>query len=119
MKKAIEIKVAIPESLAKDGRKFYVVRKHETFKDEVDSHGHHTLVPDVVTWDILDDVDEDIKTLTFMNGKFSEFFVVYEDTSNTNPKTGDTILSYVLLLIVSITTLLIYKKQDLLDDVSK
>ncbi|MBQ7240921.1 MAG: hypothetical protein IJS56_05745 [Bacilli bacterium] len=119
MEKAIEIKVAIPESLAKDGRKFYVVRKHETFKDEVDSHGHHTLVPDVVTWDILDDVDEDIKTLTFMNGKFSEFFVVYEDTSNTNPKTGDTILSYVLLLIVSISTLFIYKKQDLLDDVSK
>ncbi len=117
MEKAIGIKVAIPESLVKDGRKFYVVRKHETFKDEVDSHGHHSLVPDVVTWDILDDVDDDIKTLTFMNDKFSEFFIVYEDPSEssetTNPKTGDNILTYVTLLIIGVSGLFLTKSKKL------
>ncbi len=112
MEKDVEIKVDIPTDLVKEGRKFYVIRKHETFKDEDDSHGHHLIVTDKEYWDILNDEDNELATLTFKNGKFSEFFVVYEDTSNTNPKTGDTILSYVLLLIVSISSLFIYKKQE-------
>ena len=69
------------------------------------------IVTDKEYWDTLNDEDNELATLTFKNGKFSEFFVVYEDEIK-NPKTGDKIYAYILILVLSISGLYLYKKLE-------
>ena len=95
--KPIQIIVKVPAELIKKGRKFYIVRKHGN-DDET------------AVWSTLKDEDADEDTIMFMNDKFSEFFVVYENTID-NPKTGDNILTYVVMLILGAFGLYLVKTK--------
>lgn len=95
--KDLKLKIVIPSELQKVGRKFHIVRKHDTVSP--------------VEWDILDDEDEDDTTITISNNKFSEFFVVYKDEIK-NPKTGDKIYVYILILVLSISGLYLYNRLE-------
>ncbi len=95
--KKISISVEINKEFVKSGRKFYIVRKHDTVSP--------------ATWEIISDEDDIDDLITIYNDQFSEFYVVYEDETS-NPKTGDNLLSYVLILIISISGLYFYKKLE-------
>lgn len=99
LSKPIPVIVKVPENLKKEGRKFYIARKHGN--DDATAE-----------WTLLSDEDADEDTIMFMNDKFSEFFVVYEDTNTTNnPKTGDNILTYVVMLIITSVGLYLVKTK--------
>ena len=85
--KKISISVEINKDFVKSGRKFYIVRKHDTVSP--------------TTWEIIADEDDIDDLITIYNDKFSEFYVVYEDEIK-NPKTGDKIYAYILILVLSI-----------------
>lgn len=65
--KKIKITVNIPEELLKAGRTFSIVREHDG------------------KYDVLEDIDSNDKTVTFLSDKFSDFYLVYNDVNVTNP----------------------------------
>lgn len=103
MSDKLKMVLLIPNEFQKEGRKFYIVRKHNS--------------ADTSEWVTIADADADDTTVTLLNDKFSEFFIVYEDPSNssetTNPKTGDNILTYVTLLIIGVSGLFLTKSKKL------
>ena len=91
----LTITVDAPESLKNiptgTTRKFFIVRTHEGEEPEV-----------------IEATYKDGK-LTFETDKFSSYAVGYTDS--TNPKTGDTIISYVVIFTLALTTLYLLKSK--------
>lgn len=92
---ALELQVDAPASLgnvpAGTTRKFFVVRTHEGEEPE-----------------IIEATYRDGKII-FKTDKFSDYAVGYTDT--TNPKTGDSIINYVVLLAVALTSLYLIRNK--------
>ena len=59
-------------------------------------------------YEILKDEDNNDETITVSSDKFSEFTVVYNDIKN--PNTGDNVLIYFNLLVISLSAILLIKK---------
>lgn len=53
----------------------------------------------------LEDNDQSDETITVKNGLFSEFYVTYESFDEKNPNTGDNIMLYITLFLISIGSL--------------
>ena len=93
LKSEIELVVALPEDLlsVEKGytRTYYIVRKHNG------------------SLDIIDPVlSKDNKSLTFLSDKYSTYAIAYVDTPiPENPKTGDNIIVYVVLGLLSICSI--------------
>jgi hypothetical protein len=104
---SIELTVALPENLqgAEEGytRTYYIVRQHEG-KTEI----------------LNTTLSEDGTYLTFESDKFSTYALAYEDTkvedtTLSNPQTGDNIIVYAITLLVSvigICSVVIIKKNN-------
>lgn len=93
LKSEIELVVALPEDLlsVEKGytRTYYIVRNHNG------------------SLDIIDPVlSKDNKSLTFLSDKYSTYAIAYVDTPiPENPKTGDNIIVYVVLGLLSICSI--------------
>ena len=96
--KKITFTLKVPKEYIKKGRKFSIIRKH------VDENGY-------VEYEVLKDEDNDDSTITISSDKFSEFTVVYNDLKN--PKTGDKIYTYILVLVLSISELYLYRRLEI------
>ena len=93
LKNVIELVVALPEDLlsVEEGytRTYYIVRNHNGSLDIIDSV-----------------LSKDNKSLTFSSDKFSTYAIAYVDTLITeNPETGDNIIVYVALGLLSICSI--------------
>lgn len=95
--KKITFTLKVPKEYIKKGRNFSIVRKH------TDEDGN-------VEYEILRDEDMNDETITISSDRFSEFTVVYKDIKN--PKTGDNVLSYVLILVLSVSSLYLCKRLE-------
>lgn len=93
--KKISFTFKVPKEYIKKGRNFSIIRKH------VDEDGN-------VSYEILKDEDNNDETITVSSDKFSEFTVVYNDIKN--PNTGDNVLIYFNLLVISLSAILLIKK---------
>lgn len=95
--KEIELMVLLPEELIntdeKVERKYYVIREHDGIID---------IIEDV-------QVSEDGKSLIFSSDKFSTYAIAYEDIEEVEeelpPKTGDNVVIYMILSIMSLIAL--------------
>ena len=89
----IKVSLKVPENLKNNNpskiRKYYILRLHNGVVDKLET-----------------ELNGDI--LSFETDKFSTYALTYEDVDN--PKTGDSILTYVILSIISLIGLIIYKK---------
>ena len=89
----IKVSLKVPENLKSNNpskiRKYYILRLHNGVVDKLET-----------------ELNGDI--LSFETDKFSTYALTYEDVDN--PKTGDSILTYVVLSIISLIGLIIYKK---------
>lgn len=102
LNEAVEVTISIPESLekVKEGytRKYTVIRTHETIAED------GTLGYEIAELDAKDNGDG---TVTFASDKFSTYILAYEDVQNTtNPNTGDNILVYLVLSVISVAGLM-------------
>ena len=89
--KKITFTLKVPKEYQKSGRVFTIVRKHIGENDEV-------------VYESFRDEDASDETITISSDKFSEFVILYEDGKN--PKTGDKIIAYTVLLVISVLVLL-------------
>ncbi|MBQ7240218.1 MAG: hypothetical protein IJS56_02155 [Bacilli bacterium] len=93
--KKITFTLKVPNEFVKKGRKFSVIRKHVGENDYTE-------------YEVLTDEDNDDTTITISSDKFSEFTIIYNDSSN--PKTSDNLLTYVFILFISVSALFIVKR---------
>lgn len=70
----IQISIAVPENLVKEGRTYSVIRVHKTNSDKV--------------VDRLADEDDVLETVTFSTDRFSTYALVYEDATVIADDTG-------------------------------
>ncbi len=92
-KKPIKIKFEIPEKLRKEGRKFVIYRYHNGTVTELN-------------------VTVEGNYATFETDEFSSFALAYNDSNETsNPKTGDNIIYYVGVLVLSLVGLVCFKRK--------
>ncbi len=89
-KEKIKIGVVISEEMANSGRPLALVRIHDGKSDVINGE--------------VETIDEK-KVLVFSSDEFSTYAIVYADEVLKNPKTGDNVLSYLLILVVSILSL--------------
>lgn len=86
--KEIELTILLPESLKntndKMQREYYVIREHEGQTKILDAK-----------------ISEDGNYLTFKTANFSTYALAYEDNVKTNPKTGDKLLTNILISGIS------------------
>ncbi len=80
----LEVKIPIPETYQKEGRKFYIIREHEG------------------NVEILQDIGNDPTSITFKTDKFSEYAIAYE-TVNVN----QLILQFSIILLISLLVAMI------------
>ncbi len=80
----LEVKIPIPETYQKEGRKYYIIREHEG------------------NVEILEDIGNDPASITFKTDKFSEYAIAYE-TVNIN----HLILQLALIALISLFIALI------------
>ena len=92
-KKPIKITFEIPEKLRKEGRKFVIYRYHNGTVTELN-------------------VTVEGNYATFETDEFSSFALAYNDSNETsNPKTGDNIIYYVGVLVLSLVGLVYFKRK--------
>lgn len=93
----LTISIDAPASLlnvpANTNRKFFIVRTHEGEE------------PEVIEATLVNG------KLVFKTDKFSSYAVGYSDTTTKNPTTGDSIISYVMVLGLSLGALYLIKKR--------
>ena len=89
-KQAIKIGIEIPEEMANSGKPLALARVH---------NGEITII-----YGTIEEIDGK-KILTFLSDKFSTYAIVYADEVVKNPKTGDNVLTYVALLVISALSL--------------
>ena len=88
----ISFNVAIPKEL-QDEKNFNIIRKHIIS------------IHQPALYQVLEDIDSSNETITVENGLFSEFYVTYDVFDEKNPNTGDNIIAYIILFIISLGTL--------------
>lgn len=102
----VEVTLNIPETIEKlkEGytRKYSIIRIHENEVEAEDG----TITSEFESA-VLEAKDNGDGTITFETDRFSTYVLAYEDVQNTtNPNTGDNILVYLVLSVISVAGLM-------------